>query len=102
MIRFGLTDSQQELIQQIVINPLLQASARVYVFGSRARGSHQKFSDLDLLIIERKDRPVTDSTLSAIKENAEESMLPFKIDLVRDTELAHSYRPSVDKDLTPW
>jgi predicted nucleotidyltransferase len=34
----------------VVVKPLLALGAEVFVFGSRARGDSQPFSDLDLMI----------------------------------------------------
>jgi predicted nucleotidyltransferase len=64
------------------------------VFGSRSRGDYTQFSDLDLLI-----EGIEDSTLiSRISERLEESTLPFRVDLVRESDLAETYREGVYKE----
>lgn len=52
----------------------------VRIFGSRASGSAQPFSDLDLVIM--GDEPVPDIALATMREAFDESDLPFRVDLV--------------------
>ena len=98
-MKFGLSKEQFLLLETLVLTPLKEQSAEVYVFGSRARGDHHPFSDLDLLYKEDSNNPLSASALASIKEDLENSNLPIKIDIVNDKNLAKSYRPSVEKDL---
>lgn len=102
MTSFGLTSDQFKMVEEIVVRPLQRLNVRVYVFGSRARGKHHQFSDLDILIQTTQNSLITVEVISSIKEQAEESTLPFKIDLVNEQSLAESYRASVAKDLVEW
>lgn len=96
IVKFGLSDSDWSLFQSLAINPLKQAGCKTFVFGSRARGDHQKFSDLDLLI--DSTGPVQLTLLSDIRADLEESNLPIKVDLVLKSELADSFRDGVMKE----
>jgi predicted nucleotidyltransferase len=49
-MKFGLTEWEFQFIQDNDVKPLHERGAIVWCFGSRARGCHQKFSDLDLLV----------------------------------------------------
>ncbi len=51
----------------------------VYIFGSRAKGNYKPGSDIDLAIM---NEPVADKTLLQIKNDFEESSLPYQVDLV--------------------
>ncbi len=62
------------------------------------RGTHHKFSDIDILFKENPEHPITSSEISKIKEEIENSNLTIKVDLVNDEDLAKSYRASVDND----
>jgi len=94
MNSFGLEPRHVEVIEKLVWTPLKAIGCRVWVFGSRARGDHRKFSDLDLLI-EGQPPP---KLLGEIREKLEESLLPIKVDLVLEDELAESYRANVLRD----
>ena len=95
-MNFGLTKDQYKFIYEKLVLPLREMGLEIYVFGSRARGDHQKFSDLDVLA--KGDASGLDAKISEILETLEESTFPFKVDLVKDKDLATSYRENVRKD----
>ena len=47
-MKFGLTAEEFSLLDELVIAPLKKHDCRVWIFGSRAREDHQKFSDIDI------------------------------------------------------
>jgi len=53
---------------------------KIYVFGSRARGTLKKAADLDLAI--DAGRKLTPREEAELKEKFEESDLPYKVDIV--------------------
>ena len=53
---------------------------KLYVFGSRVKNTHKKFSDIDLCIV--SDHPLADLVMAEIKERFQESSIPFKVDVV--------------------
>jgi predicted nucleotidyltransferase len=94
MNSFGLEPKHWTIVKTIAIAPLEAQSCEVWVFGSRARNDHKTFSDLDLLVVGNPNPRL----ISQIREDLEESLLPIRVDLVLDSELAESYRASVFKD----
>jgi predicted nucleotidyltransferase len=97
-MKFGLTQDQYNILQQLLVTPLQKKNASVYIFGSRARGTQQPFSDIDILYIEAPGSPIADSEISTLKEALENSNLPMKVDIVNNQNLASSFRSSVEKD----
>jgi predicted nucleotidyltransferase len=91
---FGLSKSEFRLLNQLVIHPLNKAGARVFVFGSRARGKHHPFSDIDLLI-EPPASGISPRLLADVREGIEESRFPIKVDLVLKDHLVESYKTQV-------
>ena len=61
----------------ILQNILRKFKYTFYAYGSRIKGTHKKFSDLDLCIME----PISDLDLFYLKEALSESDLPFKVDV---------------------
>lgn len=88
-MKFGLSNEDFQLVLDLAISPLKKHGARVWVFGSRAQGHHRQFSDLDILYSLSNELPP--GYLAKIITDLEDSRLPIKIDLVRDTDLATSY-----------
>ncbi len=94
-MNLGLQRSHLDIINELLIKPFKAKSVKLWIFGSRARGNFQKFSDLDVLF----DGHCLDlSFVSSIKERLEESALPIKVDLVDSQFLAESYRDQVEKE----
>jgi predicted nucleotidyltransferase len=96
-MKFGLEDRHFQLIQTILIEPLKAKGAKVWIFGSRARGKHHRFSDLDVLF-ESGSTPIETGEIGAINEALEDSALPIKVDIVDIRFLAESYRHSALSD----
>ena len=74
-----LTDEQRAEISRI-LDCGLPPQVQVFAFGSRVHGRNLKpFSDLDLCLKDEEPVPPTSSELAA---DFEDSLLPFKVDLV--------------------
>ena len=98
-MKYGMTTEQYSLLEQLVIQPLKNFGAQVFIFGSRATGKHHAHSDVDLLYKFPLAKDLPPGFLSRIKENAEESRFPFVVELVNDSDLVASYRPSVTSQM---
>lgn len=94
-MKFGLSNDEWRILHSLVVQPLIEAGATVWIFGSRARGDHKKFSDVDILFDLTPQNP---SLLGRIRESAEDSKLPYKVDIVPLSEMAESYLAGVIKD----
>jgi len=67
------------------------------VFGSRSRGDHKKFSDVDICYL----RPLPREAVGDIKEQLSNSNLPYMVDLVDWTRCSPEFRDLVKDDLVP-
>ena len=79
-MKFGLSDEQFQILNQIVVSPLKSHGAAVWIFGSRARGDHKPFSDVDIMYERKDSTQFPKGFISHLREEIEESRLPFKID----------------------
>lgn len=95
---FGLTPEEFSLLDQILIAPLKMHACQVWIFGSRARGNHHRFSDIDILFKVPEGRSLPPGFLAEVTERLEESRLSCKVDLVDDQFLSESYRSNVDSE----
>jgi predicted nucleotidyltransferase len=69
-----LEERHQKIVQQI----LSKYPYKFYAYGSRAKGSARKLSDLDLCYQEN----IPDAIAFQIEEEFKESDLPFEVELV--------------------
>jgi len=58
----------------------------VYLYGSRAKGTHKLGSDIDLAIM---NEGVSEKTIRTIKSEIEDSSLPYFVDIINFTTLNH-------------
>ena len=58
----------------------------VYLYGSRAKGTHKLGSDIDLAIM---NEGVSEKTIRTIKSEIEDSSLPYFVDITNFTTLNH-------------
>jgi len=94
-MKFGLTEDQYRYIQGIIIVPLKNQGATIWMFGSRARGDYQEFSDLDFMVESKED---ISASVGKILEILENGNFPYKVDIVQSKNLAESYRKSFERD----
>ena len=82
--QFGLSQRDMEEILGILKS---QTEVKiVHLFGSRAKGTFHSGSDVDLAIM---NVGVSESTKRKLVEQFRESALPYEVDLVDYTQLAH-------------
>lgn len=91
---FGMSKAEFDLLERTVLAPLKAAGATLFLFGSRARGDHSRYSDVDILIEGNVDRMV----IAHVREEIEESLFPYSVDLVEAEALAASYGSAVAKE----
>ncbi len=80
---------------EIVVNILKQAPIDFYAYGSRAKGTNKKFSDLDLCYKQNLSQEI----LYRLMDDFEESDLPFKVDLADYNKCTNQFKELIDRDL---
>ena len=71
-------------------------NARVLAFGSRAKGTAARFSDLDLAV--EAGWPLSLRTLALLEVDFAESDLPMKVDVVGLHSIASAFRQRVERE----
>ncbi|KJV07528.1 nucleotidyltransferase family protein [Methylocucumis oryzae] len=83
-----------------IVNKILQQTlpkeANVWVFGSRAKGTNRKASDLDLAI--DAGRPLTRIERYALHEAFDESNLPYNVDCVDLCSVSEAFKAIVNQE----
>ncbi len=89
MVNHGIAPQDLALIKNILGN-----YSNCYVFGSRIKGTYQKYSDLDICI----KQPISDYEIELLNEQFTKSNIPFKIDLSIYQELDDDLQKTVDQE----
>ena len=88
-------------VRRLVLEGLRGHSARVYyLYGSQARGQSTRASDIDVAVLPLSELPI--GLLATIRENLEESTVPYRVDLVDLTKTDPSFRTRVEQEGTLW
>lgn len=95
----ALTPDELSFVKKHIVRPLEKCNAEVFAFGSRAIGTNNKFSDLDILVKSKNVTQVLRDKLGEINEFMIESSFPYKVDLVLEVDMAESYKKSIEKQL---
>ena len=87
-------------VQALVLKGLGDTDARVYLFGSWARGTNQRTSDIDIALEHRGD--VTPYLVAKIRDLLEESSIPFNVDVVDLTQAGEGLIKNVKREGLLW
>ncbi len=88
-----VTDHQLSTIKSILAATL--SDERVFVFGSRARGTHRQTSDIDLAI--EGAGPLSMAIRAKLELDFSESSLPFRVDVVDLATVDKNFREIIGK-----
>lgn len=81
-----------------ILKRCLPTGSRTFAFGSRATGVRLKpWSDLDLAIA--SPSPLTLNQIGALEEEFDESLLPWKVDVLDLSAISETFRQIIEPDL---
>jgi len=86
----------EERHQKIVYQILSKYPYHFYAYGSRAKGTARRLSDLDICYQEG----IPDAIAFQIEEEFKESDLPFVVELVSWKDMRSEFRELIKNDLT--
>ncbi len=89
-----------EEVRRLVFQTVGDNDARVYLFGSWARGEATQLSDIDVAI--DPPTPLPRGTLARLREQLEESSVPYHVDVVDLSRADPEFRRRVLAEGIPW
>jgi uncharacterized protein len=89
-----------EEARRVVLQGLRDIPAKVYLFGSWAKGKARRTSDIDIAILPEKPAPRW--VLSEIREALEESKVLYPVDLVDLLDVPEDFRRRVLSEGILW
>jgi predicted nucleotidyltransferase len=87
-------------VRRVILRTLAGHAARLYLFGSWARGQASRVSDIDVAIL--ADQPLPAGLLPEIEEALENSLSLYPVDLVDLTTTSEAFRQRVFAEGIPW
>lgn len=93
---FGLEERHVNFIKETLKKYIPNPSAKFYVFGSRAKGKHKEYSDIDIAI----DCPdFTAKTKSKLELEFENSTFPYEVDIIDLNNIEKNFKNLIKDDL---
>ena len=89
-----------DIVRQILLERLSPYDAKIILFGSMARGDYWRASDIDVAVLPGKKIPA--GLLSELREEFEESQIPYHIELIHLTIVLKSFADRVLETGLPW
>ena len=90
---------EEMALVRVILAAHLPPGATVLAFGSRVKGAHRPYSDLDLAL--DAGRPLSLDEHARLAEAFSESDLPFKVDLVDLRLASDAFRRHIEAEGLP-
>jgi hypothetical protein len=87
-------------VRRVVLDGLAGHAARIFLFGSRARGDARATSDIDVAVLPLA--PLPRGTLASIRDALDECPVPFRVDLVDLSEASPALRERALAEGIEW
>ncbi len=91
-----------QLAKKIVLSCIGNEPYTVFLFGSRADNEDAGMSDIDIGIIEKKNKRLSVELKLSILEALEESIIPFTIDLVDFSTVSPDFKKVAMQKVVIW
>ena len=95
---FGLEDRHLDYVLSVLKRNISDVDAKFYIFGSRAKGTSKKYSDIDIAV-DLNGKKLDVSILGKILIEFQDSTLPFEVDVVDLNSVDEDFRNLIKKDL---
>ena len=87
-------------IRTLIDKILDDKTIKVYLFGSRAKGTERPDSDVDIAL--QAQCPITPQTMQSLREALEESHIPYLVDLVDLHQCDDHFKKTILKEAQLW
>jgi predicted nucleotidyltransferase len=89
-----------DIVKQIVLKHVPNNEFAVFLFGSRAAGNSNSLSDIDVGVLGME--PLPTSILANLESDLEESIVPFKIDLIDFYQVDKAFKNEALSTVQIW
>ena len=89
-----------DITKNIVLQHIANNNFKVFLFGSRACGNEKKMSDIDIGILGNEKFPL--QLKFEIQEAIEESIVPFKVDIIDFFNVDGNFKEEALKKIVEW
>ena len=89
-----------DIVKQIVLKHVPNDAFAIFLFGSRAAGNAKPLSDIDIGILWTEPLPMI--VMAHLNADLEESIVPFKIDLIDFYQVDKDFKKEALNKIQIW
>lgn len=89
-----------QALRALVLDELRDVRVRVYLFGSWARGTPKRTSDVDIAV--EPLEALLPGTLARLRERLEESTIPYRVEIVDLSHADAGFRERIKMEGILW
>lgn len=89
-----------QAVRALVLDELRDLKVRTYLFGSWARGTPKRTSDVDIAVEPLEALPP--GTLARLRERLEESTIPYRVEVVDLSQVDENFRQRIKDEGVLW
>ena len=97
-MKYNVKPEYKKLLVKIITKNV--PTCKIYLFGSRARKTNDPSSDIDIALESQKNIPF--NVIGNIKEEIEESKIPFFVDILDFNSISNEMKKEISKDKILW
>lgn len=91
----------EEMLKAKILGLCSETSAKVFLFGSRAKGTHMRNADYDIGI-EQIDSKSFQRIRLQFEDYLEESIIPYKVDLIHFDKAESEFQLEAKRRIVIW
>lgn len=100
-MKFGLEKRHLDFILQVLQKNIPQEDAKFYIFGSRAKGKHKEYSDIDIAVKLEKET-ISADILGKILMEFSDSTLPYEVDVIDLNAIDDKFKNLINDSLVEF
>lgn len=94
------SDKYLDLVKKIILDNIPKEKFNIFLFGSRAKKYHRSGADIDVGV--KGSEPLNPKIIFTIKDIIEESIVPFKVDIIDFYKVSEDFKKEALKDIKIW
>jgi predicted nucleotidyltransferase len=96
----NISSALLERVKSSVLEFLKDENITIILFGSRARGNFNRFSDIDIGII--PNDKLDNKKITLLKDSLENMNIPYAIDIVDLSKVSNTFKQKALKEKVIW
>jgi predicted nucleotidyltransferase len=96
----NISSALLERVKSSVLEFLKDENITIILFGSRARGNFNRFSDIDIGII--PNDKLDNKKITLLKDSLENMNIPYTIDIVDLSKVSNAFKQKALKEKVIW